>query len=768
MDVAAEVIGIPILRTKLLAFGVSSFYCGVSGALWAFAYLGTVEPQAFDLQRSFQILFMVIIGGLGTVMGAFLGRGLHHPVPAVPELGVPRGGARGRAGGAAEPARAGVLRRADHRVPHRRAAAVSPGSGRSARRSSGCGRFLIEVEVEASCGRTRRGWWLGAAVALALVWAGPARAEGEQFMPVPSYRVGPYAAGGTSLYGGFIDYMNLINMRDGGINGVKLIWEECETEYKPDRGVECYERLKAKGPTGAAMFHFYSTGIAYALIGKTAQDKIPLVTIAHGRTDAADGRFFPYVFPLITHYWSLNTDIIRYIGQREGGMAKLKGKKIVHLHHGSAYGKEPNVIFQKQAEKYGFEAKIIEVPAPGSEQQAQWLEIRQFKPDWVIVTGWGVMNPAMLKNAARVGFPMDHIIGNVWTGSEEDVEPVGAAAKGYISAAINPSGKDFKVIQEIERVVYAAGKGNMADKNRVGSIYYNRGVLTGIVIGRGDPGGAGQVREEAAHRRADPLGAGEPEPRPRADRGPGRDRLHPAAEGLLRRPRGRRRGEVPAVGRDEVEDHQRLDPGGQGAGAPADRGERGEVRQGEQHHPSATARRKVPSGDRRRPRLGQVAARGEQHRGGLRPRHPGAPGRVPGAGRGADRRAPGSERGGEDDHAEGGEQPARRRAGSGDEGEHPPRRGPGGSADPVGAGPAGSGPGDGGEALLRPPDGGGEPPHRGVHARGPAAGGPRGSGEGLRVLPAAAGPAAGDGRVHLGRRAADDRGGAGADGASDA
>ena len=73
MDIAAEVIGIPILRTKLLAFGISSFYCGVAGALWAFAYLGTVEPQAFDLQRSFQVLFMVIIGGVGTVMGAFLG-----------------------------------------------------------------------------------------------------------------------------------------------------------------------------------------------------------------------------------------------------------------------------------------------------------------------------------------------------------------------------------------------------------------------------------------------------------------------------------------------------------------------------------------------------------------------------------------------------------------------------------------------------------------------------------------------------------------------
>ena len=73
MDVAAEVIGIPMLRTKLLAFSVSSFYCGVAGALWAFAYLGTVEPQAFDLTRSFQILFMIIIGGVGSVVGAFLG-----------------------------------------------------------------------------------------------------------------------------------------------------------------------------------------------------------------------------------------------------------------------------------------------------------------------------------------------------------------------------------------------------------------------------------------------------------------------------------------------------------------------------------------------------------------------------------------------------------------------------------------------------------------------------------------------------------------------
>jgi branched-chain amino acid transport system permease protein len=73
MDVAAEVIGIRPMRVKLLAFAVSSFYCGVAGALFAYAYLGTVEPEAYSLDLSFRILFMIIIGGVGTVLGAFLG-----------------------------------------------------------------------------------------------------------------------------------------------------------------------------------------------------------------------------------------------------------------------------------------------------------------------------------------------------------------------------------------------------------------------------------------------------------------------------------------------------------------------------------------------------------------------------------------------------------------------------------------------------------------------------------------------------------------------
>jgi len=83
MDIAAEIIGIRPLRTKLLAFAVSSFYCGTAGALVAYVFLGSVEPAAFDLDRSFQILFMIIIGGLGSILGCFLGSAFITLLPII-------------------------------------------------------------------------------------------------------------------------------------------------------------------------------------------------------------------------------------------------------------------------------------------------------------------------------------------------------------------------------------------------------------------------------------------------------------------------------------------------------------------------------------------------------------------------------------------------------------------------------------------------------------------------------------------------------------
>ena len=88
MDVAAEVIGIRLMQAKLLAFAVSSFYCGVAGALFAYAYLGTVEPEAFSLDLSFRVLFMIIIGGVGSILGSFLGSAFVTLVPVLLSVSV--------------------------------------------------------------------------------------------------------------------------------------------------------------------------------------------------------------------------------------------------------------------------------------------------------------------------------------------------------------------------------------------------------------------------------------------------------------------------------------------------------------------------------------------------------------------------------------------------------------------------------------------------------------------------------------------------------
>ncbi len=300
----------------------------------------------------------------------------------------------------------------------------------------------------------------------------------DQFIALPSYRVGPYAAGGSGFFGGSIDYFNLVNA-NGGVNGVKISWEECETEYNPSRGIECYERLKTKNG-GATMIEPLSTGIAYGILDRVGVDKIPMTTMGYGRSDAANGKVFPYVFPLITSYWNQAAAMIKNLGDKNGGMDKLKGKKIVHLYHDSAFGKEPLPVLEALAKQHGFELIKIAVAPPGSEQQSQWLQIRQANPDHVILWGWGVMNSVAIKTAQRNGFPREKMLGVWWAGSEEDTVPSGDAAKGYSSMTFNTPG-NYALLDDIRKKVYAAGKGNLADQARIGSVYHMRGVTAAVL-----------------------------------------------------------------------------------------------------------------------------------------------------------------------------------------------------------------------------------------------------------------------------------------------
>src|SRR3954470_3398922 len=194
----------------------------------------------------------------------------------------------------------------------------------------------------------------GAAI-LVGVMAVPATAQTEQFIPHLVYRTGAYAPNGIPFANGVADYYRLVNERDGGINGVKIVYEECDTGYATDRGVECYERLKGKGGTGAAYVIPLSTGITFALTEKAPVDKIPIISMGYGRSESRDGSVFQWNFPLLGTYWTAADILLQHIAKREGGFDKLKGKKIALVYHDSPYGKEPIALLEQRAKLHGFE-----------------------------------------------------------------------------------------------------------------------------------------------------------------------------------------------------------------------------------------------------------------------------------------------------------------------------------------------------------------------------------------------------------------------------
>ncbi|MAR18170.1 ABC transporter substrate-binding protein [bacterium] len=307
----------------------------------------------------------------------------------------------------------------------------------------------------------------------AVMAAGPALAD--LVLPMLSYRTGAYAVNGIPFADGYNDYLTLMNERDGGIGGVKIDIRECETGYNTEKGVECYESLKG---TGALIFSPLSTGITYQLIPKATVDGTNIHSMGYGRTSAKNGKVFRNVFNYPANYWDGASIAVKHIMDQEGG--DLKGKKITLLYHNSGYGKEPIRTLQELAKKHGFEYKGIAVDHPGQEQKSQWLQIRQQRPDYVLMWGWGVMNQVAIQEAANVRFPMDKFIGIWWSASENDTVPAGAGAHGYKGLALHGSGMDYPMYADMQKYVVDAGKAAGAG-DQVGTVLYSRGMYNAFL-----------------------------------------------------------------------------------------------------------------------------------------------------------------------------------------------------------------------------------------------------------------------------------------------
>ncbi|PJE35769.1 ABC transporter permease [Pseudooceanicola lipolyticus] len=307
----------------------------------------------------------------------------------------------------------------------------------------------------------------------AVLAAGPALAD--LVMPSLSYRTGPYAANGIPFADGYADYFTLLNERDGGIGGEMVRLIECETGYNTEKGVECYESTKGEG---ALVYQPLSTGITYQLIPKGTADGIPIHSMGYGRTSAANGKVFEWVFNYPATYWDGASIAVKHIQSLEG--EDLSGKKIALVYHNSAYGKEPIRTLEELSKKHGYELSLLPVDHPGQEQKSQWLQIRREKPDYVMMWGWGVMNQVAIQEAANIRFPMDHFIGIWWSGSENDVIPVGEGANGYKALALANPGDHYPIYEDLKKHVYDTGKAAGAG-DQAGTVLYNRGMYAALL-----------------------------------------------------------------------------------------------------------------------------------------------------------------------------------------------------------------------------------------------------------------------------------------------
>ena len=320
---------------------------------------------------------------------------------------------------------------------------------------------------------------LGTATLTSMVVTAIPASAAEIYIPLLTYRTGAFAVSGAAIGSGMADYLNMLNERDGGIGGVKLNVEECETGYDTKKGVECYEQVKSKNPI---VVNPYSTGITLQIIPKAAVDKIPILSMAYGLSASADGQNFPWIFNPPATYWDGASMFVKYIGGKEGGLDKLKGKKIGLVYLDAPYGKEPIPLLEALAKDYGFELKLYPVPASEAQNQSSlWLNVRRDRPDWIYMQGFGAMNPTAIKEAIKINYPMDHFVGNWWSGGDDDARPAGPQAKGYLSFTFNQTGTNFPIIKEIEKHVVEKGK-SLFPKEKIGPLIDHLGATPNSII----------------------------------------------------------------------------------------------------------------------------------------------------------------------------------------------------------------------------------------------------------------------------------------------
>jgi branched-chain amino acid transport system substrate-binding protein len=264
------------------------------------------------------------------------------------------------------------------------------------------------------------------------------------------------------------DYAALVNLK-GGIEGnpVELIVQDHGNE--PQRGIECYERVKNQAVT----VDLLSTPVSRAVLPRAMKDGKVMIQALVGRGDAIDGEVFKWVFPLGPTYWGQAANIVSYFKKQSGG--SLKGKKIAFLYIDYPFGQEPIPVMKELQKREGFELELFPYPLPGNDQSSAWSQIRRFQPDLIVHWAFSAMHVVAAKEAKRNGVPLDRVVSVNWF-NDVDLNNIGLeAAKGIRRSTTVVSGTGHPLIKEILSELYDKGKGN-GDRKFVSDIYYTTGL----------------------------------------------------------------------------------------------------------------------------------------------------------------------------------------------------------------------------------------------------------------------------------------------------
>jgi branched-chain amino acid transport system substrate-binding protein len=314
--------------------------------------------------------------------------------------------------------------------------------------------------------------WSSAYLAACLLAAPAAQAQSKEVvLGLQCDRTGPTEIVGSNLCVGMHDYIDLINSK-GGVDGYHIKLIDIDNQYKVPPAVEAFQREKEAGAITMAL---YGTPQVVALAQQCADSKIPCTSPGFGIGASADGKHYPYVFPMAAGYWSQAAGAIDYAKKQLGG--SLKGKKIAYMFYDNPAGREPLAVLHDLQAIEGFELTEFAVPPPGLDVNAQALDIAQRnRPDFVLVHLFGRSPSLAIKSLKGNGYPLRKVIGFVWASAEPDIEAAGGygATAGYNMIQFAGVGDDYPVSKEI--VAMYAKEGKSPPKEMQASVYYNRGI----------------------------------------------------------------------------------------------------------------------------------------------------------------------------------------------------------------------------------------------------------------------------------------------------